>query len=1647
MNRIHLISLLLITALWPVSRVQAQFDYGNDWYISNPGRTYIKLVVAEEGIYRVTRDELLAAGYDLSQVDARWLRMYFRGKEIPIFVNRNGAVLEYVEFYARPNDGRIDSLMYRNPVSGVHEPDLQPNKEISLFTSEAAYFLTWGNTQSGSRFFSVFDNTYQLMQPEAYFRYESREDFLPGTPQSEYVRGGGNSFDAFYTLNSDYITGEGYVGPDFSYGANGARTVSLPTPFPANAGNPVLLQTRVYGRSYTPHILRIEVNGNTTTPAVDSVISVNSIYVKTFGRTFNAGTLTATTDITYRALRAPTDNNHVCWSSITYDRLPNLGGNAGLMIQDWAKTQKAYFRLENLNGNDTIFVYDLKNRIRHKGVITLSGGNKIGQVIVLGFAGERDLYVSTDAGIKKPQIKPAALNGLYESPTGADYVIIAHRSLAASAQAYAQYRDTATVNDVTARIVYTDEIYDEFGYGSITPWAIKRFCKYALDNWAVKPKYFLLWGKGVYTTRGVGTTPIVPTYGYPATDYEFVSHFDFNSYDLNPEAAIGRVNIYTDAEGLDYLAKVIEYEQSPWQSWMKEGVFLGGGANVPEQNSIESAFQYAFDVYEDEPFGGRTSYFQKRSSSVIDPGTAFYHDKISSGVGLIHFFGHSTSNILDISIREPNQYNNFGKYPLMIAMGCYGGDFTVGGASFGELWVKQAGRGSIGYIANSSAGYLLPLRDYSQVFYDFLYQRLLGEPVGVALQQCLNLYTDSLAGIQYRNHGRQLNLQGDPAVRLYTPKKADLAISQSSIYFSPANFTAQDDSFTLNLIVRNLGLVSADSFIVRVRQQLPNGDIFEHPLATFPMIRFEDTVGMVLKNPVGNASTGQNYFDIFVDPANEIEEYSEANNQVLISRIIPGNIPAILYPSEFAVIEDAQVTLQASAFFMTRDENVGYIFEIDTTEMFNSPLLTSSGPVTGKASQVSWTVPITLQDSGVYYWRVRLRDVTPATWSQASFRYIPSRTGWAQADFPQFKNNTLDELILDNVQEEWRFDQYGTLYEVQTYRNGGFAYSINGSLETDVFLYADYQANGVAFVSIDQYTLRPTISTQAFGRLNVAASPFELYKLRDAILNTPEGDYFIVGSHKNPQVQLWPEAIFEALEEIGASDNIRYLQDGDAFLILGRKGYPNSATEILAPNFGGKYFISSLLRSYYDKGQMEAPRIGPSIGWKDLIWSWNSKDPVVQERAEVSVYGINQAGEDTLLFSRLRAGTHSLADIDAATYPYLRLEADVQDSIRRTAPQLDNWHVLYTPAPDAVLDPTINYAFRRDTVAEGQDIFISLAARNISASDMDSVLVRYVVERPDRSLIVIDSMRIAPLLAGGPAVPFEFTFNTLDKGLSGRCLLIVELNPGVEQPEQYTFNNLYVQPFHVLVDKANPLLDVTFDGKRIINGDVVSPAPEILIEVNDENTYIPLDDSTAFELYFKRGTNAATDFERIFISTDPRLDWRPASLPENKARLYFYPGLTEPLADGDYTLRVQGRDRRGNEAGQGENFYEIRFKVENKSTITHVLNYPNPFSSSTRFVYTLTGSQTPDVFQIHIYTISGKQVKVIDLKALGDVHVGRNITTYAWDGTDEYGDKLANGVYLYRVVIKTGEAPAPELRDNGTSQYFNNGWGKMYILR
>jgi hypothetical protein len=88
------------------------------------------------------------------------------------------------------------------------------------------------------------------------------------------------------------------------------------------------------------------------------------------------------------------------------------------------------------------------------------------------------------------------------------------------------------------------------------------------------------------------------------------------------------------------------------------------------------------------------------------------------------------------------------------------------------------------------------------------------------------------------------------------------------------------------------------------------------------------------------------------------------------------------------------------------------------------------------------------------------------------------------------------------------------------------------------------------------------------------------------------------------------------------------------------------------------------------------------------------------------------------------------------------------------------------------------------------------------------------------------------------------------------------------------------------------------------------------------------------------------------------------------------------------------------------------FRISEGLGLLDVSVFPNPFSGDTYFFYTLTGEAREA--RLSIYTVSGRKVFVADAGAFP----GYN--QYRWDGRDERGDRVANGTYIYKLVVRGG---------------------------
>ena len=125
------------------------------------------------------------------------------------------------------------------------------------------------------------------------------------------------------------------------------------------------------------------------------------------------------------------------------------------------------------------------------------------------------------------------------------------------------------------------------------------------------------------------------------------------------------------------------------------------------------------------------------------------------------------------------------------------------------------------------------------------------------------------------------------------------------------------------------------------------------------------------------------------------------------------------------------------------------------------------------------------------------------------------------------------------------------------------------------------------------------------------------------------------------------------------------------------------------------------------------------------------------------------------------------------------------------------------------------------------------------------------------------------------------------------------------------------------------------------------------------------------------------------------------------------------ISTGDHTLKVKAWDVHNNSSEK-----TIEFTVAENASIAlqHVLNYPNPFTTSTEFFFEHNQAGQMLEVQIQIFTVGGKLVKTINQPMQQN---GFRSAPIAWDGTDDYGDRIGKGVYIYRLKVQNelgGEA-------------------------
>ena len=203
-------------------------------------------------------------------------------------------------------------------------------------------------------------------------------------------------------------------------------------------------------------------------------------------------------------------------------------------------------------------------------------------------------------------------------------------------------------------------------------------------------------------------------------------------------------------------------------------------------------------------------------------------------------------------------------------------------------------------------------------------------------------------------------------------------------------------------------------------------------------------------------------------------------------------------------------------------------------------------------------------------------------------------------------------------------------------------------------------------------------------------------------------------------------------------------------------------------------------------------------------------------------------------------------------------------------------------------------------------------------------------------------------------------------------------------------------------DNINPKVKLYMNDETFVSGGITNSSPFLLAFLEDEN-----------------GINTASGIGHDIVAIldgDVSNPYILNDYYQTKLDDYTNGNLRFPLRNleaGLHTISFTAWDVYNNPVTS-----EIQFIVvgDESLTLTHVLNYPNPFSTYTQFWFSHNRPYEPLDVQVQVMTITGKVVWTKNQVITTEGFLSREIT---WDGKDDFGDRIGKGVYIYKLTVRS----------------------------
>lgn len=863
------ISTFLLSVILPNVAVHAQWGppYTNNWI--SYGKPYVKIGVTQKGIHTVPLTSL-PTGFPINQPEK--LQLWHRGKQINILSTTNGEIV----FYGVPNDGSIDSLLYR-PMSS------RMNPYTSIYSDESAYFLTVGDGP-GLRAETVSQAVDANIPP---LQFHLREDVT--SYRNEYsistlsIRP--NFYNSFFE-NGVSKTGVTVVGEKFTnYSLQLTNYVRSSSIKPG-------IKLMFHGRSNNSRVVEIYVGKDEKTlRLVKSVPSANFAAVEySFDLSEDDTDANGKGVLSLKTVSSDAKNRYsLAYYKITYPQSIDMTGSKSYNFKfDPASSSSLWSRISVSGLPADAKIYDISDidspKIISGAAKDLMVPRQTGKVLTL-FASNEVITVAPE--------KINSINLALISPKDYNYIIITSENLVEGAKNYADYRSSKLGGGYSPVVVKIKDIYSQFNYGEPSPVAIRRFVDYMLSD-GNKDKHLFLIGKSItFNERIIRELPDeVPTIGFPGSDILLVEGLAGVGKDI-PAIPVGRLSALTNQHINDYLEKVKDYEQNSGDlGWRKKVLHLNGGKTSDEITELKSVLSELVPIVEDGFLGGKVTPFVKKQG-ISEVETVDITPEVNAGVGMITYFGHGSTTVTDLDLGyitdASRNYNNYDKYPLMYFNGCgvgnvFSGRFNTSPSASDRIalsldWLLAPKKGSVAILANTFDTFVSTTTHYLDVLYPVLFTDSSSAALSIGQVQkevARRIITAGANSFDISNIHQGL-LQGDPALHMINLPKSDYAINpdEGILLYSDSSDKMLENSEILRteVVVSNLGKYNKEEKVpVQVKLYYKDGTS-DIRTVTVPAIAYQDTLIVSVPNKQNVTRV-----EVEIDHENTLKETNRTNN-------------------------------------------------------------------------------------------------------------------------------------------------------------------------------------------------------------------------------------------------------------------------------------------------------------------------------------------------------------------------------------------------------------------------------------------------------------------------------------------------------------------------------------------------------------------------------------------------------------------------------------------------------------------------------------------------------------------------------------------------------------------------------------------------